>query len=464
MATVIKENIGLLHEKLIVKLEKTDYLPSFEKALKEYSKKANIPGFRKGMVPAGLIKKMYGASLFTDEVLKKVDKELVDYLQNDKLEIFAQPLPLDSDFKQLDVNNPADYSFEFEVGMKPDFTLPDLAKAKTTRYVVTVSDEMVNNEIDRLQNRHGNMKDEETVTTEENVLNVNFTESDAEGNEIEGGAKKDNSILVKYFAEKYRKNWIGKKASDFEVMQLKKAFEEKEREWIIGDLGLNKEDASNTDKYFKIELTKVGLLEKRELNEEFFNQLYPNLEVKTEAEFRNKIKEEIQKHWENQATNQIHDQVFHQLVDHTEIKFPEGFLKKWIKTQNQTDKEAAPKTDEEVEKEFPTFISQLKWTLITDKIVQDMAIVVNPDEIRDFAKQQLFSYMGGANLSDDQPWVTDYVEKMMKDRKYVEDAYNRIQTQKIFEWSATQVKPTDKEISAEEFTKMAEEHQHHHHG
>lgn len=458
MATVTKENIGLLHEKLTVKLEKTDYLPSFEKALKEYSKKANIPGFRKGMVPSGLIKKMYGPSLFTDEVLKSVDRELIGYLQNDKLDIFAQPLPLESDFRQLDVNNPADYTFHFEIGMKPEFQLPDLAKAKTTRYVVTVTDEMVENEITRLQNRYGNMKDEETVTTEGNVLNVLFTETDAAGNEVEAGIKKDNSILVKYFAEKFRKNWMGKKTGDSENTQLKNAFDEKEREWIIGDLGLNKEDASSAERYFKIEITKVGLMEKRELNEEFFNQLYPNQEVKTEDDFRNKIKEEIQAYWNGQATNQIHDQVFHQLVDHTKIEFPEGFLKKWVKSQGET-----PKTDEEVEAEFPKFISQLKWTLISDKIVQDNAIQVSPDEIRSFAKQQLFSYMGGANLSDDQPWVTDYVEKMMKDRKYVEDAYSRLQTQKIFEWAATQVKPADKDITAEDFTKMVEEHQHHHH-
>ena len=458
MATVTKENIGLMHEKLTVKLEKTDYLPSFEKALKEYSKKANIPGFRKGMVPSGLIKKMYGPSLFTDEVLKSVDRELIGYLQNDKLDIFAQPLPLESDFRQLDVNNPADYTFHFEIGMKPEFQLPDLAKAKTTRYVVTVTDEMVENEITRLQNRYGNMKDEETVTTEDNVLNVLFTETDAAGNEVEAGIKKDNSILVKYFAEKFRKNWMGKKTGDSENTQLKNAFDEKEREWIIGDLGLNKDDASSAERYFKIEITKVGLMEKRELNEEFFNQLYPNQEVKTEGDFRNKIKEEIQAYWNGQATNQIHDQVFHQLVDHTKIEFPEGFLKKWVKSQGET-----PKTDEEVEAEFPKFISQLKWTLISDKIVQDNAIQVSPDEIRSFAKQQLFSYMGGANLSDDQPWVTDYVEKMMKDRKYVEDAYSRLQTQKIFEWAATQVKPADKDITAEDFTKMVEEHQHHHH-
>lgn len=458
MATVSKENIGLHHEKLTVKLEKTDYLPTFEKALKEYSKKANIPGFRKGMVPSGLIKKMYGPSLFTDEVLKSVDRELISYLQKENLDIFAQPLPLETDFTQLDVHNPIDYTFHFEVGMKPAFELADLGTAATTRYVVTVTEDMVENEITRLQNRYGNMKDEETVTSEENVLNLLFTETDASGNAVEGGIKKDNSILVKYFTEGFRQHWMGKKTGDKENAQLKNAFDEKEREWIIGDLGLNKEDAASADRYFDIEITKVGLLEKKELSEEFFAQLYPGQEVKTEADFRAKIKEEIQGYWNAQATNQIHDQVFHILVEKTNISFPEPFLKKWMKSQAEN-----PKTDEEVEAEFPKFIGQLKWTLISDKIVQENNIEVNPDEIRAFAKNQLFSYMGGANLSDDQPWVNDYVEKMMKDRKFVEDAYNRMQTQKLFEWAATKVNPADKDISADDFTKMVEEHQHHHH-
>jgi len=466
MATITKENIGLLHEKLTVKLEKTDYLPSFEKALKEYSKKANIPGFRKGMVPTGLIKKMYGPSLFTDEVLRSVDRELIGYLQNDKLDIFAQPLPLETDIRQLDVNNPADYTFHFEIGMKPEFQLADLGTAKTIRYVVKVTDEMINNEIARLQNRYGNMQDQGTVAVEDNVLNIIFTEVDENGNAVENGIQKDNSLLVKYFKEGFRSELMGKVLNDFVIVQLDNAFDDKELEVILSDLGLDKNDPAAAQKHFKIQITKIGLLEKKELNEEFFNQLYPNQEVKSEADFRNKIKEEIQAYWNNQAKNQIHDQVFHELTDHTAIQFPEGFLKKWIKTQGENPEDPdAGKSDEQVEKEFPTFLNQLKWTLITDKIVQENSIQVQPDEIRDFAKQQLFGYMGGAMGADaqNQPWVNDYVEKMMKDRKYVEDAYNRIQTQKIFEWAETKVNPTDKEISAEEFTKMAEEHQHHHH-
>lgn len=465
MATVTKENIGPLHEKLTVKLEKTDYLPSFEKALKDYSKKANIPGFRKGMVPSGLIKKMYGPSLFTDEVLRSVDRELISYLQNDKLDIFAQPLPLDTDFRQLDVNNPAEYTFHFEVGMKPEFQLPDLAKAKITEYKVTVTDEMISNEIARLQNRYGNMKDEDTVNTEENVLNVLFSEVDENAGEAEGGVKKDNSLLVKYFKESFRPNLMGKTINDYVVVQLNNAFDEKELDFIASDLGLDKNDPVSLQKHFKIQITKVGLLEKRELNEEFFNQLYPGQEVKSESDFRNKIKEEIAAYWKGQVRNQIHDQVFHQLVDHAEIKFPEGFLKKWLRTQNTSaEKDAPPKTDEQIEKEFPSFLNQLKWTLISEKIVQDNGIQVNPEEVRAFAKQQLLGYMGGMGAStEDQPWVNDYIERMMKDRKYVEDAFTRIQAQKIFEWSESQIKPAEKDISAEEFTKMVEAHQHHHH-
>jgi trigger factor len=461
MATITKENIGLLNDKLTLKLEKTDYLPAFEKSLKEYSKKANIPGFRKGMVPAGLIKKMYGASVFTDEVLRSVDRELIKYLETEKLDIFAQPLPVEMDIRQLDMNNPADYIFHFEVGMKPEFKLADLSIAKTTRYKVNVTEEMISNEVTRLQNRYGNMTEPETVTTEENVLNVSFKETDTDGNEAEGGIKKDNSLLAKYFSEKFRGKWMGRKKDDSEVLQLKTAFDDKEREWIMGDLGLDKDETAAAEKYFKVTITKIGLLEKRELNEEFFNQLYPGGEIKNENGFKNRIKEELQAYWDNQSRSQLQHTTYHELLDGTRIDFPESFLKKWVKTQHeQKEKE---KTDEEVEKEFPVFKNQLKWTLISEKIVTENNIEVQPDELRNFAKQQLFGYMGMAAAAEDQPWVNDYLEKMMKDRKYVEDAYNRLRSQKILEWAESQVKPTEKEISMEDFVKMQEEHQHHHH-
>lgn len=464
MATITKENIGLLHEKLTVKLEKTDYLPAFEKALKEYSKRANIPGFRKGMVPTGLIKKMYGPSVFTDEVIRTVDRELVKYLESENLNFFGQPLPLETDMQQLDMNNPAEYAFHFELGMKPEFQLPDLGKAKTIRYKITVTDDMVDDEVSRQQNRYGNMKEKEMVDAEDDILNVVFTECDADGNVPDHAIKKDNSLLVKYFAESYRSQVMGKKTGEEWVIRLKTAFDDKEREWILSDLGLEKDNPAAAEKYFKISITQIGLLEKRELNEEFFNQLYPGAEVKTPEDFRNKIREELQAYWDQQARDQLHHQIYHLLLDETNIDFPEAFLKKWIKAQRKADEKGQPvKSDEEVEKEFPQFLKQLRWTLITGKLAATTGIEVTADEIRQYALQQLLGYMGLNSGAEQQAWMNDYVEKMLKDRKYVEDTYNRIQTQKIFSWAESQVNPVEKEIGVNEFTKILEEHQHHHH-
>ena len=144
MATVTQQEVAPLHKHLNITINKEDYLPSFEKSLKDYSKKANIPGFRKGMVPSGLIRKMYGNSLFVDEVLRTVDKEVFKYIETEKLDIFAQPLPVEFNLTQLDVNKPENYSFTFEVGMKPAFDLPDLSKENVNRYKVTVTDEIIN--------------------------------------------------------------------------------------------------------------------------------------------------------------------------------------------------------------------------------------------------------------------------------------------------------------------------------
>lgn len=453
MASVTRENIGLLNDKLTVQLSKEDYYNGFEQSLKKYAKTANIPGFRKGMVPAGLVKKMYGQGVFNDEVLRKVEAELNTYLSTEKVDIFAQPLPLDNDAAKLDMNNPVDYSFAFEIGLKPEVAV-DTKQIQVTRYKINVTDEMVQEEVERLQVRNGKMTEPETVTGDDNVLNVKFIETDEAGNEIEGGISKDNSLLVKYFEESFRKNFIGKKNNDTVLIQLSKAFEDKERDAILEDLGLTKEDAG---KYFKLLITKVGLVEKAEMDEAFFLAVYPNNEIKTEADFRAAVKAEIEAHFDQQARNQIFDQIYHHLVDHTSMEFPEGFLKRWLQTGGEQ-----PKTAEEADKDYPTFANQLKWTLVSSKLIEENKIEVLPDDIRDFAKQQLFSYMGGqlGALGDNQQWVDDYANRMMQDRKFVEDSYHRISTDKLFHALESQVSAKEEPISAEDFAKKL--HHHHH--
>jgi trigger factor len=459
MATVTRENIGILNDKITVKVAKEDYLSSFEKTLKNYSKNANIPGFRKGMVPTGMIKKMHGQAVFTDEVLRTVEKELTSYMENEKLEIFAQPLPLsETERHQINMNNPTEYAFAFEVGLKPEFAIADLSKAAIVRYKVTVTEEMINQEVDRLQLRHGKMTEPEEVSGDDNVLNVTLIETDVDGNEVEGGIRKDNSVLVKYFAEQFRPTLIGKKKDDVLNFQLSKAFDEKELEWILNDLGLDKADKGAADKHFKMLVTKVGFVEKAEMNEEFFKAAFPAKEIKTEEEFRNAVREEIQTYWDTQSRNHLQHEMYHVLIDSTNIEFPEVFLKKWMQVNGEHQK-----TKEQVDQEYPGFINQLKWTLITDKLVRENNIEVGPDDIKAFAKQQLFGYMGMSAMDEEQPWIAEYINRMMHDKKFVEDAYNRIQTDKMFEWSEKHVNAVEQGISVEDFTKELDKHKHHHH-
>jgi len=455
MASVTKENLGNLHDKLTVKVSKEDYLPAFEKAIKSYSKKANIPGFRKGMVPAGMVKKMYGSSIFYDEVIKTVEKELQDYLVKEKPEMFANPLPLESDLRKLDMNKPEEYDFPFEIGLKPEITLDALSKAKPTFYKVKVTPEMVNEEIEKLVTKNGDLKDAETVSSPENVLNVLFEESDAEGNVIPEGISKDNSILLKYFSEDYQQKLQGKKVGDSVVLQLKDAFPEKEREWILSDLGLDKDDPSSIEKYFKMSITKIGLVEKKELNEDFFKLVFPGKAIKTEEEFRKAIEEEIQKQWDAAAHNQVQDQLYHTLID-TPVEFPDSFLKRWLEIGGEKQK-----TKEQVEEEFPKFKDQLKWTLISDKIIKENNLEVSPEELRESMRQEIGRYLGQMNLGEDTSWLDSYVDRMMKDEKQVDASYRRLITEKLFNWLESQVTPEEKEISSEEFLKMQEHHHHH---
>ena len=455
MASVTKENLGNLHDKLVVKVSKEDYLPAFDKAMKDYSKKANIPGFRKGMVPVGMVRKMYGASIFYDEVIRTVEKELNAYLTENKPTIFGQPLPMENDLRSLEMNNPQDYEFPFEMGLKPEISLDALNSADLILHKIKVTPELMSEEIENLISKNGTLKDEESVTSPDNVLNVLFEESDAEGNVTEGGIQKDNSILVKYFSEEFQQKLQDKKVGDSIPVQLNTAFPEKEREWIASDLGLDKDDNTAGDKYFKMSITKIGMIEKKELNEEFFNLVFPGKDITTEEDFRKILEEEMQKQWDAASKNQLHDQIYHKLLE-TPLEVPESFLKRWLQIGGEK-----TKSKQEAEYEYPTFLNQLKWTLISDKIIDENSLEVSEEELRNSFKQQVMGYFGQMNIPDgENEWIDSYIDRMMKDEKQVDGQYRKMITEKLFHWMETQVTPTEKEVSPQEFSALQHNHQH----
>ncbi len=247
---------------------------------------------------------------------------------------------------------------------------------------------------------------------------------------------------------------MGKRKDDNIILQLINAFDEKEREWIISDIGLDKDDPTSGDKYFKMTITKIGLVEKREMNEEFFNEVFPGEEIKTEEDFRNRLIEGIQQQWDVQSKVQLQDQLYHILLE-TPLEFPEEFLKKWI--QRGGEKEKSP---EEVEAEFPSFKNQLKWTLISDKLIKDNRLQVTQQELRAYMQKDVMQYFGQMKMDNETSWMDEYIDRMMKDERQVDSSHRKLLTHKLFAWVESQVQPVEKEITAQELT--AKQHDHHH--
>lgn len=449
MASVTKENIGNLHDKLVVKISKGDYLPSFEKSIKDFSKKANIPGFRKGMVPAGMIKKMYGASLYYDEVIKTVEKELNQYLTAEKPEIFAQPLPMKADLGSLNMNNPDDYEFPFEIGYKPDVNLDFIKSLKPTLHKVEGTPEMVNEEIEKMLAKSATLKEEDVVTSSENILNVSFQPIDEEINPPAENENTQDTIIVKDFKPDYIGQILNKKRGDVIEIIPEQAFIEDRAAEIISAYALQ----TGEGKKYKMTLDKISTTEKKELNEEFFKMVFPDKEIKTEEDFRKELENEIQKQWDKAGTDQLHDQFYHAMLD-VSIDLPEMFLKNWIAKGGEKEKSL-----EEVESQLPKFLDQLKYQLITDKIIKDNNLEVSEEEIRESIVNQVMGYFGGMAPQGDLSWLDSYIDRMMKDDKQVESTYHKLITDKIFSWFETQVQPVEKKISSDEFTQL----QHHHH-
>lgn len=457
MATVTRENIAKLNDKLVVNITKEDYLPAFEKSLKQYAKTANIPGFRKGMVPTGVIKKMHGQGLFAEQVFQAVDKAVNDYVKENKLEIIGQPLPLDQDEFKLDVNAPQDYILNFEIGLQPEINV-DPKNIKVTRYKIDVSDKTLNEEVENAQRRAGEYTNPEKVEDEDTILNLSTVVSDKQGNAEENAASGESTFTLKDLSKKTAKLFIEKKVEDKITVKLNEAFEnEAILDRVYKDLNINKEQYKPEETFVTFTITKIGLMKKAEINEDFFKKAYPDKDIKDETQYKEELKKDIEAYFQGQSNAQVQDQIYHELVDHTTLEFPEAFLKRWLKVTAKEEK-----TDEAIEAEYKDFVKQLQWALISSKFTADNNIVVEPEEIKQFAKNQLMQYMGGQLSADaNADWVNDYAEKMLNDRKFIEDAHGQIRIAKLFDVLATQVNVKEESISEEAFNEKIQNHHHH---
>lgn len=451
MASVTRENIAKLQDKITVKVTKEDFMPSFEKSLKNYAKTANVPGFRKGMVPAGMVKKMFGQSVYNEEIIRVASKQLEDYLKNEKLAIFAKPMLVpDTAPQALDMNAPTDVDFTFEIGIKPEFTIPAIdSKAALTKYKIEVSDSMLNDEIERIARRYGKPEDKDAVESKDDIVYVTF---EVEGNEaIE---KVEDTAILERYPLQLQAMLQGKKANDTLSFRPSEVCTAEELPLFLKNTVKN-ELAADTS--YKLTLTKVAKIIPAELDETLFAQVFQGADVSDEAMFRDMIRIELGREYERITIERLNNEIYEMLVHNTPLEIPVPFLKRWLKEGQEK-----MKTDAEVEQEFPAFEHQLRWTLISDKIINENKISVSFEEVNEDIKARVLAYFG-MQAGDEAPWMEGYMQKIAKDEKTLNETYQRLMFDRLFQFLHTQFSISETSISEDAFFKLQDPHATHHH-
>ncbi|MDI9319999.1 MAG: trigger factor [Phycisphaerales bacterium] len=451
MASVTRENIAKLQDKITVKLSKEDFMPSFEKSLKNYTKIANVPGFRKGMVPIGMVKKMYGQSVFHEEIIRTASQQLEDYLKNEKLAIFAQPMLIpDSPRQVMDMNAPTDVDFAFEIGIKPEFSIPAIDnKTALTKYKIEVSDTMVNDEVERIARRYGKPEDKDVVDSKEDIVYVTFQIADNDAAE-----KVEDTAILERYPDQLQSLLQGKKADDTLVIRPSEICTPEELPLFLTNT-LKNELAAETN--FKLTLTKVAKITPAAIDETLYKKMFKGADATDEATFRNMIRAELGREYENITLKRLNDEIYELLVHNTPFEIPVSFLKRWLKEGKDE-----PKTEAEVEQEFPAFEHQLRWTLISDKMINDNKIAVSLEEVNEDIKARLLSYFG-MQAGEEVPWMEGYMQKIVKDEKTLNETYQRLMFDRLFQFLHSQLSISETSIDEEAFFKLQDPHAAHHH-
>lgn len=454
MATITRENIGLLNDRIRVQVNREDYLSRYQQALKDFRKKLNLPGFRKGMVPASVAANMQGQSLFSQEVIKTVEKELNEYLGKEKLNLFSDPIPENLATVALDFKNPEDYTFDFEVGLKPEVELAALKDGfRFTRYRVKVDDAQVEETIQRIRKQAGTRAEKDSITAEEDILTLQFAEAGADGSAVADAPVKEEQMPLNYFSEQWQGKLMGNKVGYACVIKLSEAFADKERDFLIGQWKLDPEKAPESS--FTMAISKIVEVVPAELTGQFFQEVYPGSEITTEEAFRARVREDEEGYWNLEATKMLDHDIFEKLVHETPLELPQEFLRKVLKQDG--DKR---RSDEEVDELYPRFDHDMRWNLISGKIIEDNGLEVSPEELRASFAHQVSSYFGGV---PDPEKLGQYVDSMMRNEKAVRRAYGDLLNVKVFDWLREKAETEDKEVTSDEFLALSHNHHHHEH-
>lgn len=447
---ITKENIDELNAVLKVVVVKEDYQEKVDEVLKDHKKKANLKGFRPGKVPFGLIKKMYGTSVQLEEINKTVSEGLNNYITEEKFEILGDPLPVADENDNIDLEKQDDFVFTFEIGLAPEFEVKLSGRNKVPYYEIKIDKKLRNDFLDSYRRRFGKYEEADTVT-EEDMVRGDIVKLSDEGEPVEGTAKQDSSLSVKVIKdEDVKKSFIGSKAGDTVDFDIRRSFPNEHE--IAGLLQTGHEDVAGVKGMYRFHIKTVSRFKMAEVDQELFDQVYGEGTVSTKEEFMSKLDDEIKENLAKESDYKLSLDTRNMVIEKTDFDLPEDFLKRWLVKTNKDI------TEEQVEKDFDSFLRDLRWQLIRNKIAKENEIKVEEqdlvNEAKEFTRMQFQQY-GIFNAEDSQ--LEQYAREILKK----EDDYRRIADkvidEKVISSIKEQVKIDTKKVSTEEFNKMIKE-------
>lgn len=447
---VTKEKIDELNAILKIEVVKEDYQENVDKALKNYRKNANLQGFRKGHVPMGFIKKQYGRTVLGDELNRIVGEGIYNFIEKEKLELLGNPIPKNDAEIKGDFDNPDSFEFLYEIALAPTIDVKLSGKNKYKYTKVKVDKKLVDKQIDDLTRRYGKLISGEAVGEKDMIIGQ-FVELDDKGEIKEGGVMNNSTISMEFIDAKAKKELTGKKVGDKVVINpLSVARDAHDASHM---LGIKEAEVKDISKKFQFTINEIKVMEPAELNQELFDKLFGEGEVKSEKEMRDKIQTDLVAMFEKDSERILTRRISNDLLAKTDVQLPNEFLKKWIKISQQQ-----PITDEEIDADFDNYIRNLKWQLIQNEIFKANDMKIEPEEATDYTKTLLvrqYAQYGMPAPADAE--LTQSAQQVLSNQKEAQQIYDMLGEEKLTNYFKETVKLEEEEVDYDKFLKIAQD-------
>ena len=445
---ISQEKIDNLNAVIKININVEDYQTRVEKAIKDQAKKAKIPGFRPGMVPASHIKKMYGKSILVDEINHLLSDTLNKYIDEEKLEVLGQPLPNIEEDKHYNWDFTDNFEFNYAVGLAPEFTL-DFSKAdKLTRYVIKVDEETLASRIKNIRRGYGKMTNPD-VSADGDVLYSDLVQLSPDGSVFDGGITVTASVRIDQIAdEAIKSTLIGLKKESELTIDLQKAYNNDAAK-IAGLLKIDEDTAADLKSNFKLTVKNVNRLEESDLDQAFFDKLFGEGAVTTEEEFTARITAELEGMMTQDSERKLQDEIYHYSLGKVNFNLPDDFLKRWLKATNEK------LSAEELEGGYNDFAQNLKWTLIENKIITGNNIEIKYEEVFELAKIRLneqFRMYSPQGIPEEQ--LGQYTVQYLQNKENSNKIFEEVKAVRTFEYIKSVITLEEKEILYTDFQKL----------